>query len=220
MSHVLQRDGVDAALACLSRHEGQLLERARAGAATQDRGLRRALSALLLGIPLLRNRGNFVNAERLSERLLAAEPDWPLAQQQHIATMIERGEQAIANNSPIIAWRQFGAARTTAEQLLKQDPRNRLCQAQLMIAYVRLSELIYAWNRWDEADTLVDKGLAIAKHRAAADPSDIEAQWALLETYGKAAELRLRTSRYGEAAVVYEQADQVARTLVASTVER
>ena len=127
------------------------------------------------------------------------------------------GEREFAENRLITAWPRFAAARMSAEQLLKQDPRNRLGQGQLAAVYLRLGALEYESNRWSEANELFDKGLAIAKQRTAADSSDLEAQRALLDVYGNAVAFRLRISHYGEAAYVFQEGDQLARTLVAAS---
>ena len=95
MSHVLQERGVDAALAWLTPYEEQLLDRARAAAAKQERGLRRTLSVLLLGVPLWRDRDDLAEAVRVNEKLLAAEPDWPLAQEQRVVTLMQSGERCL-----------------------------------------------------------------------------------------------------------------------------
>ncbi len=206
MSHVLQERGVDAALAYLTPYEGQLLERARAGAAKQERGLRRTLSALLLGIPLWRDGGDLAEAERVSGKLLAAEPDWPLAQEQRVVTLMHSGEREFAENRLITAWPRFAAARISAEQLLKQDPRNRLGQGQLAAAYLRLGDFAYRSIDWNEANEFFDMGLAMAKQRAVANPLDFEAQRTLLDAYGGTAVLRLGLSHYVEAADVFKKA--------------
>jgi tetratricopeptide (TPR) repeat protein len=216
MSHILQERGVDAALACLTPYEGQLLDRARAGAAKQERGLRRTLSPLLLGIPLLRAQGDLAEAQRFSEKLLAAEPDWLLAQEQYVVTLMQRGEAALAENRVMTAWTRFAAARTSAEQLLKQDPRNRLVEGELAAAYLRLGDLARQSIEWKEANEFFDMGLAIAKQRAAADPLDREAQRAFLDACGKTAVSRLCLSYYAEAADAFKEGNQLAKTLAAA----
>jgi tetratricopeptide (TPR) repeat protein len=213
MSHILQQQGADAALAWFSQREAQLLERAGAEAARRERGLRGTLTPLLEAIPLLRERGDLAEADRLCERLMAAEPDWVQAQAQHVVTAMQSGERALAENRPMTAWQRFAAARKSGEQLLRRDPRNRLAQAHLVTVYRGLGELEYVSNHPTEANEIFDKSLALAKERAAADPSKIEAQLALLDTYGKTAEFRLRIGHYGEAAEVFQQGYEFARTL-------
>ena len=56
--------------------------------------VRRKLAPLLEGARMHRNRGDLAVAERMCEEVLKVDPDWPKARDEHVWTMIARGDRA------------------------------------------------------------------------------------------------------------------------------
>src|SRR5580704_2194025 len=167
LSRILQEQGVNAALDYLSSQESRLLDRASQLAAMRQREVRRTLAPLLEGVRLHRNRGDLAEAERLCDKLLAADPDWPEAHHQHVSTMIARGDRALQYENLAAARQRFESARTSAERLVQLEPANAPAQRDLSASYERLGEVGQQAGKLGAARESYEHSLDIAKKLAA-----------------------------------------------------
>jgi tetratricopeptide (TPR) repeat protein len=210
LTHLLQEQGIDAALTYLSQQESRLLGPENRWLTMRQREIRRTLAPFLEGVRLHRVRGDLAEAERLCTKLLAADADWAEAREQHVATLLARGDRALSDERPTMAWQRFTSARISAERLVQLDPVNPAWQRDLWLSNDRLAEMVKKTNYFVAARDLYIQNFEIAKKRAAADSADPQAQHDLMTSY-------VGLSRFSSAAAdYYQQSLAIAKKLAAA----
>jgi tetratricopeptide (TPR) repeat protein len=207
LTQLLQEQGIDAALTYLSQQESRLLGPENRWLTMRQREIRRTLAPFLAGVRLHRVRGDLAEAERLCTKLLAADADWAEARELHVATLLVRGERALSDERPTMAWQRFTSARISAERLVQLDPVNAAWQRDLWLSNDRLAGVVKKTDH-NAARDLYIENIEIAKKRAATDSADLQAQHDLMTSY-------LGMSHFSRANY-YQQALAIAKELAAA----
>ncbi len=209
LTHLLQEQGIDAALTYLSQQESRLLGPENRWLTMRQSEIRRTLAPFLEGVRLHRVRCDLAEAERLCTKLLAADADWAEAREQHVATLLSRGDRALSDQRLTMAWQRFTSARNSAERLVQLDPVNLAWQRYLWLSNDRLADIVKKTDHFAARDLYIEN-IEIAKKRSAADSADLQAQRDLITSY-------VGLSRFSRAGADYcQQALAIAKKLAAA----
>jgi tetratricopeptide (TPR) repeat protein len=213
MSHLLQEQGVDSALAFLASQESSLLINEDRWKTMPPHELRRMLAPLLGETVLLRQRGDLPASGRICERLLIGDSDWPDARFHFAITMMALGERSLVDERPTAAWQRFVMARSCADRLVQTKQLDPLWVPSLSRMYLRLGRLSEEAGRQDESRLLYTNQLECAKIWAASEPQSVTAQSELSRAFVKVGELNVRRGQFKVAEEFHAQGLEIADKL-------
>jgi tetratricopeptide (TPR) repeat protein len=209
LTRIIQEQGVDQALAYITRQESRLLEEAEALTLKK----RRTLAPLLEGVRLHRSKGELAEARTLCDKLLKQDADWLDVLHEHYVTMIELGDRATKYETVAVALAHFEAAEVSAKRLVQADAQNPIWQRDLSISFERLGDVFLTLGRTDDALTQFQAKLKIDRALVESDPKHTENQRNLSISLNRLGDVFLTLGRTDDALTQFQDGLQIFRVL-------
>ena len=173
MTRILAEQGVDQALAYVDSQRQGILETVKARAVAARERNRADLRPLLKSAQLMDASTQSAKAEELYGEILALEPDWPEALDEHFWFSTNQGDRAKLYETLVSALKHYSDAEATARHLRSLEPDKSEWERDLSVSFNRIGDVKSLQGDHAGALASCQSALDIDRKLALADPSKL-----------------------------------------------